>query len=279
MQVDPGAGWTRVARSSVGLDRGWQAQFPDPTQRGGTRDGHFDMRVEQATTGRTAARFEGTVRWQGASTPAAYNPDTLPVGAATSHAFLSVDGAGVPAHWDPCTPITYFVNTATLPDGAAATVAEVFARVAAITGATFVDGGTTALVAGAGGSPIPVPDRGEGIYVAFADPSVVPDLTGSVLGLGGHYFSSWPSPDMRITVGTIVIDTTDGLAPGFTSGTSIGGVLEHELGHVLGLAHIDDPTQLMYPHARPTGPSTFQAGDRAGLVALHAGSCTAPAVS
>ncbi|MCX6432440.1 MAG: matrixin family metalloprotease [Actinobacteria bacterium] len=279
VQVGKNSDWTKVARSTVGLDRTWQARFPDPTQLGGAVDGRFNIRVEQATTVQTSLRFQGTVRWDGTAAPVAYNPDTLPAGAATSHAFLSVDGSGVPAHWDPCAPIPYFVNSSSLPDGAAATVAEVFARVAAISGATFVDGGATALIAGAGGSPIPVPDRGEGIYVAFADPTVVPDLTGSVLGLGGHYFSSWPSPDMRITVGTIVVDTTDGLAPGFTSGTSIGGVLEHELGHVLGLAHIDDPTQLMYPHARPTGPSTFQAGDRAGLVALHAGTCPAPAVS
>ena len=98
VQVDPGTGWARVARSSVGLDRAWQAQFPDPTRRGGTVDGRFDIRVEQATTGRTTTRFQGTVRWQGVAAPASYNPDTLPAGATTSHAFLSVDAAGVPAH-------------------------------------------------------------------------------------------------------------------------------------------------------------------------------------
>jgi hypothetical protein len=243
----------------------------------------FDIRVEQVVAGETSARYQGSVNWKGVpdptAAPAIYNPDAPAAGDAASHAFVSVDAAGTPAHWDPCTPIPYFVNTATLPDGAAATVAEVFARVSAITGATFVAGGETALIAGAGGASLPAPDRGEGIYVAFSDPTIVPDLAGTVLGLGGHYFSSWPSADMRIIVGTIVVDTSDPLAPGFTSGLSIGGVLEHELGHVLGLAHIDDPTQLMYPHARPTGPSTFQAGDRAGLVALQAGGCPAPAVS
>ena len=283
VQVKPDTGWTKVARSEVGLDRAWRATFRDPTRLGSSVDGRFRVRVEQVATGQLSTRFEGTVHWKGAAHAVApavdYNPDTPPAGESTSHAFLSVDASGTPAHWDPCTPITYFVNTATLPEGAGVTVAEAFTRVAAITGATFVDGGQTALIAGAGGALLPAPDRGEGIYVAFADPTIVPDLTGTVLGLGGHYFSSWPSADMRIIVGTIVIDTSDPLAPGFTSGLSIGGVLEHELGHVLGLAHIDDPTQLMYPHARPTGPSTFQAGDRAGLVDLQAGGCPVPVVS
>jgi hypothetical protein len=283
VQVKPDTGWTKVARSEVGLDRAWRATFRDPTRLGGEVDGRFKIRVEMVATGRLLSGLEGTMKWKGVpdptAAPAHYNPDAPLTGDAASHAFVSVDAAGTPAHWDPCTPITYFVNTATLPEGAGVTVAEAFTRVAAITGATFVDGGQTALIAGAGGALLPAPDRGEGIYVAFADPTIVPDLTGTVLGLGGHYFSSWPSADMRIIVGTIVIDTSDPLAPGFTSGLSIGGVLEHELGHVLGLAHIDDPTQLMYPHARPTGPSTFQAGDRAGLVDLQAGGCPVPVVS
>lgn len=49
-------------------------------------------------------------------------------------------------------------------------------------------------------------------------------------------------------------------------------VVEHELGHVLGLAHVEDPEQLMFTHQ--TGKvSTYQAGDLAGLSLLGQGVC------
>ena len=49
-----------------------------------------------------------------------------------------------------------------------------------------------------------------------------------------------------------------------------GAVIEHELGHVLGLGHVDDPDELMY--AETTNRTTLGAGDRAGL-GLVGGSC------
>jgi predicted Zn-dependent protease len=42
-------------------------------------------------------------------------------------------------------------------------------------------------------------------------------------------------------------------------------VMFHEFGHLVGLAHVDDKRQLMYPH---TGRPDFEDGDRAGLIAL-----------
>ena len=48
-------------------------------------------------------------------------------------------------------------------------------------------------------------------------------------------------------------------------------ILLHELGHVLGLAHVSDPTQLMYP--QQSDVDDFAAGDLAGLVRLASGEC------
>lgn len=45
----------------------------------------------------------------------------------------------------------------------------------------------------------------------------------------------------------------------------------HELAHVVGLDHVDDPTQLMY--AENSGQLDFGAGDRAGLALLGTGEC------
>lgn len=52
---------------------------------------------------------------------------------------------------------------------------------------------------------------------------------------------------------------------------SVQAVIMHEVGHVLGLAHVDDPNQLIYPlgsHVTDYGP-----GDLAGLARLGAGTC------
>lgn len=45
----------------------------------------------------------------------------------------------------------------------------------------------------------------------------------------------------------------------------------HELAHVLGLDHVDDPTQLM--HEENTGQFDFGDGDLAGLALLGTGAC------
>ena len=48
-------------------------------------------------------------------------------------------------------------------------------------------------------------------------------------------------------------------------------IIMHELGHVVGLDHVDDPDQLMFP--RTTGRLDWGAGDRRGLAAMGAGLC------
>ena len=49
-------------------------------------------------------------------------------------------------------------------------------------------------------------------------------------------------------------------------------IVLHELGHLVGLTHVDDPDQLMYPEARGE-VADFAAGDLTGLAALGRGAC------
>jgi hypothetical protein len=73
-----------------------------------------------------------------------------------------------------------------------------------------------------------------------------------------------------------VLDAGNRLAAGFGPGTTDGEVLLHELAHAVGLGHVLDPTQVMYPHTTHS-ESQFGAGDRAGLAALGAAAGCHPA--
>lgn len=52
----------------------------------------------------------------------------------------------------------------------------------------------------------------------------------------------------------------------------VRAVVPHELGHLVGLAHVNSPSQLMYPQAQ-LGVTDFGAGDLTGLAALGKGVC------
>ncbi len=47
---------------------------------------------------------------------------------------------------------------------------------------------------------------------------------------------------------------------------------EHEIGHLLGLAHVKDPTQIMNPVSTGAVPD-YAAGDQRGLEQLGRGRC------
>jgi hypothetical protein len=53
--------------------------------------------------------------------------------------------------------------------------------------------------------------------------------------------------------------------------TIYGSAISHELAHLVGEDHVDDPTQLMYPVNN--GQTGYAAGDLAGLAQLGQGPC------
>ncbi|WP_139230045.1 matrixin family metalloprotease [Nocardioides terrae] len=171
-----------------------------------------------------------------------------------------------PARFDPCTAVPYRINFSGAPGNARSLVAAALHKARAATGLTFVYAGSYAGIPfsrqGDGGLPA------SGIGFAWTTPREVRGLAGSAIGLGG----GWTSGRRRTSSG-VVIDRTFHYRRGWTGANSIGGLVLHELGHALGLEHVSDPQQQMYPLDIGAPHGDYNRGDLAALrrIGLDAG--------
>jgi RES domain-containing protein len=181
---------------------------------------------------------------------------------------------GTPVRWDPCSPIELVVSAEGLPTGGLDDLSEALDRLVEVTGLDLRVTGTTderpraerppyqpnryghrwapVLIAWAspheGGIRLRSTDRGVAVPIAVGAPGDRTYVTGQV---------------------ALNAERTD-LDAGFDDRSrSWGSTVLHELVHVLGLDHVDDPTQLMYVHPGE-GPVEFGDGDLVGLAAVGA---------
>ena len=183
---------------------------------------------------------------------------------------------GVPPRFDPCRPVRYVVSGNEPFPGAGAVLTAAIAKVSAATGLQFVYQGTTTETPTSGRKSYQPGRYGEQwapVLIAWTDSGVVPALDGHVVGLGGNAVASIGGR-ARAVSGIVYLDGPD-LARmrgrGITGAVQVQTVILHELGHLVGLAHVNDPTQVMYRSATPVGD--YAAGDREGLAALGRGAC------
>lgn len=201
-----------------------------------------------------------------------------PVHAASGpHAFIAQQpGGDAPVAYDPCRPLRYVVNARTAPPGGAALLDEALATISRATGLQLVPEGATteaSSIEREAHQPGRYGDRWAPILIAWTDPAELPTLQGEVAGMAGST-SLQPGPrDPRVYVtGNVALDGPQLGAVLASSGgpDAVRGVIIHELAHLVGLDHVDDPTQLLHPR----GPQTaLQAGDLAGLARLGSGAC------
>ena len=185
-----------------------------------------------------------------------------------------------PVTYDPYRPIHVVTNERLAPAGSDEILDSALARVSAATGLRFVrDGSTTeqptalrparSLVRyGAGWSPV---------LVAWTTPQQDPRLAGRIAGVGG----SVPMPGrltgrLRYVTGAVSLDAP-GMARTLGADPAHGralarAIVMHELGHVVGLGHVDDPQELM--DAENVGRTSFGPGDLRGLSRLGQGPCS-----
>ena len=194
-----------------------------------------------------------------------------------SYAFRATQTNGTPVTFDPCRPIHYVVRPSGSPSGGDAMIADAFERIAAASGLTFVYEGTTAETP-IGNRPNYLPDqygdRWAPVLVAWSTPSEFSRLSGDVIGEASSAPVEVDNGQSAWVSGQVVLDTEQMThLMKFNGGTPVArAVIIHELGHLVGLSHVMDDRQLMYPSARPL-VTNLSSGDITGLAALGKGTC------
>lgn len=194
----------------------------------------------------------------------------------SAYAYMATqEGTDEPVAYDPCRQIHVVVNGRTAFLGADEMVQGALVAASTATGLQIVYDGLTDEGPTTNRAPYQ-PDRyGESwapVLISWTDPAEVAELDGDIAGLGGSVWVTEGSGSVYVT-GSIELDGPQIADIQLREGTaSARSVIEHELGHVLGLDHVNDPTQLM----NPTGNgvvTTYADGDRTGLWHLGQGAC------
>lgn len=207
-------------------------------------------------------------------------PAATPAGGGRHLFSATQPGSAEPVTYDPCRPITVVVNARTAPSGSEGVLAEALEQISALTGLHFeVEGATdeAPLATRPAFLPVRYGDRWAPVLVAWSDPAELVDLEGNVAGIGGSTRIDGAGGDPTVYVSGIVVLDGPQLADmlGRPGGRDQArAVVLHELGHLVGLDHVEDPTQLMNP-VGDRDITTPQDGDVAGLVRLGAGACLA----
>ncbi len=153
---------------------------------------------------------------------------------------------------------------------------DAFSRLSAATGLTFVSDGATdegPVEDRPAYQPDTYGDRWAPVLIAWATKAEVPDFGVDIIGEAGPVTMSTPGGASTYVTGVVFLDAAT-MSEAVRAGLSkqMEAVVLHELGHLVGLAHVDDPQQLMFPRAQ-TKVATYGAGDLAGLAALGRGAC------
>ncbi|WP_141821171.1 matrixin family metalloprotease [Ornithinimicrobium humiphilum] len=177
--------------------------------------------------------------------------------------YMATTPRGAPITW-PCEgTVPIEVNPQGAPEGYEGLVASAVSRVSEASGFALEVVGET--------DDRTYRDRDAGpVLLMWADEEEVPELVGATAGIGGSTYVQGPGGGGHSVGGMVVIDTD--VPGGFFRRTDPEPVLVHELLHVLGLGHSDDPRQLMAPEH--SGQDDLGEGDLAGLAALREAACS-----
>lgn len=290
--------WTTYARTRAGTSASRAFTVTVVAPRGVTR-----VRLRfAATTGWRAAvtatkTFVVTKPGSGPVVPPPPDPPVDPPpdpGAPSAQHYTFLDSVpittpGDAVRWDRCTPIRWSADftRATAAAGLDAAAERtrwdaVLAEASARTGYTFtyVDAGAGAGTVGSNGYVTGFPSTGAYAstdlvvtYASATDPGsyLAPGLDGTVIGYAGPAWTT-VAGGQRAVAGQVLIDYSDVLELSL-DGADLTSLYLHELGHVLGLDHYLDTTQVMNPFVASPPVTAYGDGDRTGLHALASQPC------
>ena len=181
----------------------------------------------------------------------------------------------VPVAWDPCRPVHYVVNGAGAPRDGTRLIRTAIARLQAATGLHFVADGPTAERPSrfrAAYEPKLYPGRWAPVLIAWSNENAYPDLAGYVAGEAGPV--AVPGSDTRLVYvsGQVVLDDRDLSVARLPDRGLALAIIQHELGHLAGLAHTSDRRQLMFSETE-FNVRNYAQGDLRGLSLLGRQAC------
>jgi hypothetical protein len=198
-------------------------------------------------------------------------------GSSSSYTFDGVNSDGSPYRWNPCAPIHYMISTAEAPPGAVADLQQAISMVSSNLHIPFTfDGTTNVLPSTSWLDNAPVgPDGWPPVllgweYPGQSDINLAYPIDASTLWRAMSVEGDANNLAMAAGVIAFSLNAT-GLSAGWGT-DSWGEVYLHELGHMVGLAHVSDTSQMMNPYVPPI-PAAYGNGDRTGLGLLGRGSC------
>jgi hypothetical protein len=183
----------------------------------------------------------------------------------TEQNYMHGDAHG-PARWDGCAAIPYRINLDRAPAGAKTDVGTAVKMISDATGLTFRYAGSSDVI------PTEKWDTGGSGTIVFA--WATPDQT-DVLSEVAHANGGAGTSEGRYVSGSVVLNSrfNDVYRSGRGPGRTRVNLIAHELAHVVGLDHTDDPTRLMNPSLSDMTPDGPSAADLAGLRKLGPTGC------
>ena len=174
------------------------------------------------------------------------NPGTQAAGTSNSNSGYTMLSKGKPVLWKSCTPINYLVSGSTTPTELE-TLQQALAIESKLTGHKFLYLGATSAEASNNWSSTQYQNLSyPPVLITWTDNSS--DLLTGVAA-GGTLANPTKSSNPVLVTGSIAFNKNiyETLNPGFSAGSSQGNLILHELGHLMGLSHSQNPSDLMYP--------------------------------